>query len=391
MPENLALYILLLVALAVGFLLGRRDRRRPTEQRVAESNDYFEGLNHLLNERHDLAIDAFVTNMAVDKGSVDTHLALGSLVRRRGEVDQAIRIHQNLLARSALSAAHRRKTELELARDYLAAGLLDRAENLLLELADGSGEHRRTARELLLEIYQQEKEWAKAVAVGAELARGDQHVRERLAHYECELAEAHIAKRELRAARAALSRAGRYDADLARVPLLGAELEMAAGRYRDVCKALRKARQLEPELTAETLPLYRAACEALERPQQYLDYLFESVELAPSPRLVEEIARTMETDRDHQAAVRFRLEKLASAPTLEGFVNLLERLHAADAPLEVEEMAPLIEIGRAELDHQPRYRCRHCGFGSRSLMWQCPSCRNWGVLKPAITVRRAQG
>ena len=147
MPDNLALYVLLVLALGIGFLLGRRERSKKMRNAPVVAQDYFRGLNHLLNERHDLAIDTFVEAMAVDSDTVDTHLALGSLVRRRGEVDQAIRIHQNLLARPVLSSVHRAQTELELARDYLAAGLLGRAENLLLELSKKNAGERQVAQE----------------------------------------------------------------------------------------------------------------------------------------------------------------------------------------------------------------------------------------------------
>ena len=162
MPENFALYLLLVVALGIGYLLGRRERTRRRTPTANIGRDYFRGLNHLLNERQDLAIDTFIEAIAVDNDTVDTHLALGSLVRRRGEVDKAIRIHQNLLARPALSGSHRTQIELELARDYMAAGLLDRAENLLLELVKNDTDAKHVGMEMLVEIYQRESDWARA-------------------------------------------------------------------------------------------------------------------------------------------------------------------------------------------------------------------------------------
>ncbi|MCZ6641612.1 MAG: lipopolysaccharide assembly protein LapB, partial [Gammaproteobacteria bacterium] len=241
MPENLALYVLLVVALGIGFLLGRRERRRQPRNSGMVAQDYFRGLNHLLNERHDLAIDTFVEAMVVDNDTVDTHLALGSLVRRRGEVDKAIRIHQNLLARPVLSSNHRTQTELELARDYLVAGLLGRAENLLLELAR-KGSEKTIARELLLEIYQRESDWDQAVVVGRDLARQDRSVRAQLAHFQCELAEIALDKGDLRGARVELAKGSDFDAGCARVSLVGANVEFEAKRYREVTRLLRKTR-----------------------------------------------------------------------------------------------------------------------------------------------------
>jgi lipopolysaccharide biosynthesis regulator YciM len=382
MPENLALYMLLVVAVAAGFLLGRRDRSRKRQDLRPVTRDYFKGLNHLLNERHDLAIDTFVESMAVDNDTVATHLALGSLVRRRGEVDRAIRIHQNLLARSVLSAPQRQQTELELARDYLVAGLLDRAENLLLELIARSGEHKHSAQELLLEIYQREKEWAKAVAVGRTLARQDRELRGRLAHFECELALQHSASGDDRAAHAALSNAARLDSQCARVPLLVAQLEMASKRYRNVRKHLDKAAQLDADLIPELLPVYRECCEKLEREDQYREFLLECLQRAPSLPVVEALTELTERSDGIQAAFEFQLQTLAQHPSVGGFASLLSRLQRMERPLQPSEIAPMLKFSRALLERQPLYRCRHCGFGSRMLMWQCPSCRDWGVLKP---------
>ena len=188
--DNIALYLFLVIALGIGFLLGRRERRKkPRGEMGLVSKDYFRGLNHLLNERTDLAIDTFVEAMVVDNDTVDTHLALGSLVRRRGEVDKAIRIHQNLLARPVLSSTNRAHAELELAQDYLVAGLLGRAENLLQELVGRNAEHKQMALQLLLEVYERESEWEQALRVGKQLAKQDRGVRKRMVHFHCEMAE----------------------------------------------------------------------------------------------------------------------------------------------------------------------------------------------------------
>jgi len=403
MPENLALYVLLVVALAVGFLLGRRELKRRSSDSGTVSENYLKGLNHLLNERHDMAIDTFVENMAVDSSTVDTHLALGSLVRRRGEVDQAIRIHQNLLARPVLSNAHRRQTELELARDYLAAGLLDRAENLLLEL-DGKlsgrkSEAQHTVLTLLLEIYQQEKEWAKAVAIGRKLSRQDRELRPRLAHFECELAAQALqggkgqgkkgtgekGQGDLKAASDALARAGKLDAQCARVPFMLAEVAMSGQQYKDACRYLKKACELDPGLTAESLEMYRDASEALGQDQAYLDFLKQALEKAPSLPVLERLAAIVEHREGFDAAMTFRLNEFTEHPSLGGFADLLGRLESQGQSLTPEQLQPLAEFVRTLLERQPQYRCRHCGFGAKALMWQCPSCRNWGGMKPVAT------
>ncbi len=383
MPENLSLYVLLVLALAVGFLLGRRDWSRRRQDLGVVTKDYFTGLNHLLNERHDLAIDTFVESMAVDNDTVDTHLALGSLVRRRGEVDQAIRIHQNLLARPVLSGEQRRRVELELARDYLMAGLLDRAEKLLISVADKRSDEQAKARELLLEIYQREKEWERAVAVGLELAKADRSVRGKLAHFECEIAEGHLAGGELKAARAALTRGARHDGQCARLKLLEGRVELAARRYREACAAWRRACELDGDLAAECLEGFREACEGLGEAGPYREFLETLLETAPSLDVIEALAEQLLRERGQEASETFRADALKKHPSLGGFIARLEQLDDSPALLEADELAAVLTHARALLAGQPRYRCRQCGFGSQTLMWQCPSCRYWDVLKPA--------
>ena len=181
------LWLLLPLAAASGWYAARRDLRRPAAAPV--SPDYFRGINYLLNEQPDKAIEVFTRMLEVNTETVETHLALGGLFRRRGEVERAIRIHQNLIARSTLDAAQRSQALCELAQDYLKAGLLDRAENLFLELAEIPA-HLETALRALMAIYEQEKEWHKAIVSARRLALiVDSDLGPLLAQYHCEMGE----------------------------------------------------------------------------------------------------------------------------------------------------------------------------------------------------------
>ncbi len=390
MPENIALYVLLVIALGIGYLLGRREKQRRSRDLGMVAEDYFKGLNHLLNEQHDLAIDTFVESMAVDNDTVDTHLALGSLVRRRGEVDKAIRIHQNLLARPVLSADHRTQTELELARDYLVAGLLGRAENLLKELTNRNGKEKQVAQELLLEIYQREREWGQAVEIGSELARSDKTIRAQLAHFQCELAELALKDGDLRAARAALGKANGFDSQCGRTPLLAARAAFAEKRYKEVQRQLVRARDLDPELAQETLDLYQSASDELNDHAGFVAYLQKCLEQAPVLPVVELLAVDIEQTQGSEAANEFVVEQLLRNPSLAGFVTLLNRLDGHDASLAPEQLALVRRFSQSLLQRQPEYRCKNCGFSGKTLMWQCPSCRTWGTIKPIIQAQREE-
>lgn len=388
MPENLALYVLLVVALGIGFLLGRRERRNRPRNSGMVSQDYFRGLNHLLNERHDLAIDTFVEAMVVDNDTVDTHLALGSLVRRRGEVDKAIRIHQNLLARPVLSSSHRIQTELELARDYLVAGLLGRAENLLIEVARKGGSQLTVARQLLLEIYQRESDWDQAVVVGRELARQDRSVRTQLAHFQCELAEIALGKGDLRGARVELGKGADFDSGCARINLVGAKVEFEAKRYREVKRLLRKARSLDAALAVDSLTIYRTASDELDDEKGYISYLNECLQSTPHLEVIEELLRFVERDQGAEAAREFAVQQLFKNPSLGGFVTLLKHLDREGTALPGEQLTLVRRFSQSLLHKQPSYRCSNCGFSGHTLMWQCPSCRTWGSIKPILYTDR---
>jgi lipopolysaccharide biosynthesis regulator YciM len=390
MPENIALYVLLVVALGIGYLLGRRDKLKKPRDLGMVAEDYFKGLNHLLNERHDLAIDTFVESMAVDNDTVDTHLALGSLVRRRGEVDKAIRIHQNLLARPVLSSDHRTQTELELARDYLVAGLLGRAENLLLELAAKNGGEKQVAQELLLEIYQREKEWEKAVATGKELARSNKAIRTQLAHFECELAMLALEEGDLRVAKGALTRASGFDNRCARVFLVSAEVAFEEKRYKETQRQLARARELDPELAQETLVLFQAASEELNDRDAFITYLKDCLEDSPVLAVVELLAQDMERAEGAEVANEFVVEQLLRNPSLGGFVSLLNRLDTHRQPLPADQLALVRRFSQSLLQRQSSYRCKNCGFSGSTLMWQCPSCRSWGTIKPIIQAQNEE-
>ena len=383
--DNVALYLLLVIALGIGFLLGRRERRkRPRNEAGLVSKDYFRGLNHLLNERPDLAIDTFVEAMVVDDDTVDTHLALGSLVRRRGEVDKAIRIHQNLLARPVLSKANRAQAELELAQDYLVAGLLGRAENLLQELAGRNAEHKQLALQLLLEVYERESEWLQALRVGKQLAKQDRGVRCRMAHFHCELAEKVLAEGNLREARSRLASALQLDGKCARANLIGARVEYEAKRYREVVRLLRRVRDQDPALVVETLDLYRRACDELGDSEGLLTFARETLEVLPAVELVETLGHHIEHIDDPAAAQAFVVAQLLRHPSLGGFVMLLKLLDEEGEPLQTEYVRKVRKMSEALLEKQPTYRCSNCGFAGRTLMWQCPSCHDWGSICPLI-------
>ncbi|RMG28013.1 MAG: lipopolysaccharide assembly protein LapB, partial [Gammaproteobacteria bacterium] len=249
------LWLLLPVAAASGWWAARRAGSRPsgTSPPCPDINsEYFRGLNYLLDEQPDKAIEVFIRMVEVDNETVETHLALGNLFRRRGEVDRAIRIHQNLIARPTLDAEQRGQALLELGQDYMRAGLLDRAEGILREVDEKFPAFSLRALRLLLELYQQEKEWDKAIEVARRLERREKggHAAE-IAQFFCERAEAALAAGDLGTAQHYVREALTVEHECARALLLQGRLLLETGQPRQALRALRRIGEQDPLLVAE--------------------------------------------------------------------------------------------------------------------------------------------
>lgn len=390
---DLLLLFTLTAAIGVGWWLGRRGNRpvlwgssaRPPSQ-------YYRGLNFLLDGSQDSAIDAFTQALEVNAETFDTHIALGNVLRRRGEVERAIRVHQNLLARPSLPQAQLHLAHLELARDYISAGLLDRAEKLLIDLVAESGNHRRVARRHLLEIYEAQSDWGAAREVAEQLMPkrslikpGDnaadevgQPVGILLAHYCCEQAELARARGDFAEGRGLLASALRYDKACVRATLSLGALELSAGQPELSVKILKTVFEQAPEYMAEAIPLLERGMDALGRRKELRFYLEECFKTAPTTPLGLALAGELQTTVGQDAAKDFLRLSLRGKPSLRG-VALLMSLHepaeaGEDESLELATIEKIIDQGSS-------YRCTHCGFRSQRLHWYCPGCKHWGTIR----------
>lgn len=371
-PHSFLLYVVLLVAVALGYVLGRRERRKKRPQ-DAVIKDYYQGLNILLGDRPELGVDRFIQAMEVSDDSIDVHLALAGVVRRRGEVDKAIRIHQNLLANPSLSPVNKQLIEFELARDYHAAGLLDRSESLLTQIVDRKTLQSKQAAELLLDIYEQEKDWARAIEIGARFASSDSELRARLLHFHCEAGKICLEQGEIKRAiehsRAALS----LDGTNPRGHWFAAEIDYARKRYKNVLRHLRRVVELDPGLAAEVLDLYATAAQNQGQESAFLEFLDQSARRTSSAPMLEAV---MEHRRRHGLPLDdeeiFRL--IAREPRFEHLAILLELLNRNVGEPETQIKKILAEI----VINTQVYQCGNCGFPAQSHMWHCPTCKRWG-------------
>ena len=346
------LFLLVFTAIACGWLLGRFavGASALPGGATAAYRQYFRGLIYLLNDRPDEAIATFVATLEVNKETFDTHLALGNLMRRKGDVEQAIRIHQNLLARPNLPPLQLQRAQLELARDYISAGLYDRAEKILQELVQSSEELRPTCLRHLVEIYQAERDWTKAIETATRLMPRrnlflsapdpDPELDGAIAHFHCELAQHALDKNEFDGARAHLIQA----------------------------------------LIPEMLDTLRTCYDALGRRELFVEYLRGCLAQHASTRLVLAICEEIAHRDGAIAATNFLAEQMRVRPTLRGLLNLIsmQRDGARDEG-NVEVLQALLQ--KMDVD-KPAYQCNHCGFAGRQIHWLCPSCKQWNTMQP---------
>jgi lipopolysaccharide biosynthesis regulator YciM len=384
-PEYLfgLVVILLPVAALSGWYYGRKSTKPdPGNATSGLSQDYFKGLNYLLNDRPDKAIEVFVKVLEVDSDTVETHLALGNLFRRRGEVDRAIRIHQNLIARPALDREQRGLALLELGLDYMRSGLLDRAESLFKELSQ-MGLHERQVLRHLVDIYQQEQDWDEALDHIRRLERiTGEDMRTVRAHFYCEKAILATEKHDPGGALRLLDRALKEDRKCVRARLLAADVHVANHDYTAAIKQLRRVEHQDIDFLPEAIPRLVTCYSAIGRLDDLAGYLETLSELHTGITPVLVLAELTAERRGLEAAKNHIVNELRTRPTIRGIDRLIEyALVDADGETR-EDLALLKETTRRLVENRLSYQCATCGFSARQLHWQCPSCKSWSTIKP---------
>ncbi|WP_330925623.1 lipopolysaccharide assembly protein LapB [Candidatus Sororendozoicomonas aggregata] len=381
MPD-LSLLVLIVVAIVIGYLLGLYSKRRAHSVEVASFNkDYFVGLNYLLNEQPEEAIDTFINALDVNSDTVDIYLALGTLFCKRGEVERSIRIHQDLLARPSLTTSQSIKVQLDLAKDYMYAGLLDRAEAILVDIIQHNHEHKGEALQQLLKIYEQEREWLKAIDIAEKLRRSSSESTyyKRLAFYYCELADHHLNENDRIMARRCLRNAMGRDRDCVRASLLLGKMDYQEGRYRDAIKSLERISRQNNAYIPLGLPLLEKCYDHLSGKGGYGGYLARCLNEKRGSTVIVAMTRLLLKEKGVQHAIDFLITQLYKHPTLKGLNMLVELEYARGG----EQSSPLfLEVTKNMLALKPVYACSACGFSGKEMHWQCPGCKKWGVTMP---------
>lgn len=382
--------LIFLVMLGAAYLAGVRSR--PKEEKAKKINfprDYLIGLNFLLNEETDKAVDIFIKMLEVDSDTVETHLAVGKLFRKRGEVDRAIRIHQNLIARPQLEKIYREQSLFELGQDYLSAGMLDRAERIFLDLINAKS-HQAYALLTLIDIYQQEKDWENAIAMATKYGSvTKKNMQPTIAHYYCELAEVDFNKKEYDQALQYLNKAYSADKQGVRASLLQAKIYMALEDYKAAIKHLKRIKDQNPEFLSEAIDLLASCYEKLNLETELVIYLKNLVEEHPRVPVVLILAERIRKWKGDKVAAGFVADYVRRYPSLRG-LYLFVNLYISNAEGRAKEDLHILQnLMKKILKDRPDYQCTSCGFSGRALHWHCPGCKQWSTIKPAYHFEEA--
>jgi lipopolysaccharide biosynthesis regulator YciM len=375
------LWLLLPVAAASGWWAARREYANRNDVTV-RSADYFKGLNYLIDDKPDQAIEVFTRMADVDRDTAEIHLALGNLFRRRGETDRAIHIHSSLIARSNLTADQRSRAMLELGEDYLRAGLFDRAEALFQELVN-QPDHTEVALSRLIHIFHQEKDWRQAIASNDRLERISGESKQRqAAHFCCELAEEANSRHEYAEARTWLLDALARDPNCTRASLLLGRLAVRTGDHQAAIVAFQAVERQDRGYLPEVITSLGQCYSVLGRLDEWGAYLREVQERDHGGRVTDALAEWLLRREGEEAALQFLERELREYPTLLGLRRLVEIKLARGEGAEYDDLRTIHCISTQMLNSTARYRCGNCGFVVKSLHWCCPSCLQWNTIKP---------
>jgi lipopolysaccharide assembly protein B len=378
MPEfSLLTWAAILAALVVGILAGHFGWGKRWPGPFGKLHpDYLTGLDYLVTEQPDRALDMFLRLMDANADTIETHLALGSLYRRRGEVERAIRIHQNLLAREALAPEHREQALLALAQDYLRAGLLDRAEGLFLKVSEVA-RLRASALDSLRGVYERQHEWQQALDTYRSLARIKAAPPKLVAaHYLCEIASLAIERGEIAAARSLLREARRETTPFPRAAVLRAQIAEREAQPELAARLLRGALHESPKLLQDELP-HLLNLVGAERRDKELEELVAQAQSRDFGELKRLVFAAIAANLAGAAPLRHAIETVfVQDPTL----NAVWQASSG----QFERIA--VEIG-ALLANAEKYRCSECGFAGRSFYWHCPACQSWDSFESYAIVK----
>lgn len=378
------LFLLLPIAAAYGWYMGNRSAQQDKQKQSHQiSRQYVTGLNLLLSDQSDKAVDHFIELLQVDNETIDTHLALGNLFRSRGEVDRAIRIHQNLISRSGLTVDQKNLALQQLAKDYMVSGLLDRAERIFEQLVD-EPEHRESALQQLTSIYQQTREWHKAIESANALVKlGRKRMKNSIAHFLCELAMQEKASGSESKSIQLFKRALNEDPKCVRASISLGKSYLENEDYKQTIYYMKMVLDQDIDFIGEVLPVLAECYYHLGQEHELVEFLRQCIANKAGVSAELMLAQLVAQHEGFGSAQELLTRQLVKNPTMKGFYRLIDyHLAEAEEGRAKDSLSTLKKLVGEQIKVKPHYRCRKCGFSTHSLYWHCPSCKGWGTIKP---------
>lgn len=378
------LFLLLPIAAAYGWYMGNRNAQQEKQKHSHQiSRQYVTGLNLLLSDQSDKAVDHFIELLQVDNETIDTHLALGNLFRSRGEVDRAIRIHQNLISRSGLTLDQKNLALQQLAKDYMVSGFLDRAEKIFEQLVE-EPDHREGALQQLVSIYQQTREWDKAIHYANLLVKlGKKKMHSTVAHFWCELAMNEQADGNQAKAIQYFKKALTEHPKCARASISLGKLYLENEQYKKTITHMEQVLDQDIDLISEVLPTLADCYHHLDQEELLVEFLRKCIAKKAGVSAELMLAQLVAHHENIGSAQELLTKQLVKNPTMKGFYRLIDyHLAEAEDGRAKDSLTTLQSMVGEQLKTKPHYRCRKCGFSTHSMYWHCPSCKGWGTIKP---------
>ena len=357
-----------------------RYKTRYRNRHLRFSHDYFQGLNYLLNDEQDKALEIFLQLVEADWKTIDTGLALGNIFRRKGEIDKAIKLHHDLLSRPSLPVEYKAKILLELGRDYHLAGWLDRAEGLFNDIS-ADEDYACDALKYLMDIYQKEQEWHAAIEAGwkyQKLCKKD--VRPVIAQFHCSLSEQKFNKNNMIDAESMATEALKVDPCCVRASILLGEIAIHTRQYKKAIDLLQQVEQQNNIFIPLVIPRLAECYRQESDLKSLISYLRKVESQSDKLDLASALAKLIHESYGKTAAVEYLSARMLVNPTLDGMNTLLElKNHDHDA---AQSFMP--QIVKNLLKKQPTYQCHKCGYAANTHFWLCPGCQTWSGMRPRV-------
>ncbi|MFQ1006610.1 lipopolysaccharide assembly protein LapB [Gilliamella apicola] len=378
------LFLLLPIAAAYGWYMGDRNaKQKYINQSNRLSREYVDGLNFLLSNQKDKAVDLFLDMLKEDEGTLEAHLTLGNLFRSRGEIDRAIRIHQALMESSSLTFEQRLLAIQQLGRDYMGAGLYDRAEEMFLQLINEEDFQQNALQQLII-IYQSTSEWINAINAATKLVKlGNEKYKIYIAQFYCELASLAIANDDLDKAYSLLQKSSAADPNCARTSLMLGRILIVQNKTEEAIESLKQILQQDKAFIGEALPLLNECYNKLNKQDEFKQFLQLCVDKDTGNVAELMLADIIEKQNGLDSAQYYMYRELLKHPNLKGFYRLMD-YHVADAEQGKAKKSLLLlrNMVGEQIKAVPNYRCQKCGFTVNTIYWLCPACRSWSTIKP---------